>query len=149
MSQVPVYCSTGSGILGTSTKQFYNKKNPEDARNKVMHTVPVRLEFKDRETRLQAEISLRKICKVNCAVPYPKIIRDQLGSLLTEGKKKQPDCFIRTRVNAEQLTIDAFASVNKKWIDLDLCKKISVSRNAAIELDTGAMEVTAESQDFS
>jgi hypothetical protein len=136
-------------FLGTSTKQFFNKKNPADPRNKVMHTVPVRMELKDRETRLQAEINLRKICKVNCAVPYPKAIRDQLDALLTEGKRLQPDSFIRTRVNAEKLTIDAFASVNKKWVDLGLCKRILSGGAAAMEPESGDMEVTLASQDLS
>jgi hypothetical protein len=136
-------------FLGTSTKQFFNKKNPADPRNKVMHTVPVRMEFKDRETRLQAEINLRKICKVNCAVPYPKVIRDQLDALLREGKRLQPDSFIRTRVNAEKLTIDAFASVNKKWVDLGLCKGIMSGDTAAMEPESGNMEVVLASQDFS
>jgi hypothetical protein len=136
-------------FLGTSTKQFFNKKNAADPRNKVMHTIPVRLEFKDRETRLQAEISLRKICKVNCAVPYPKPVRAQLDALIAEGKQLRPDCFIRTRVNAEKLTIDACASVNKKWVDLGLQKSILTVGSAAMEPDTGDMEVMVASQDLS
>jgi hypothetical protein len=136
-------------FLGTSTKQFFNKKNPSDPRNKVMHTIPVRFEFPDRETRLQAEINLRKICKVNCAVPYPKDVRDKLDALVTEGKNLKPDCFIRTWVNADKLTIGACASVNRKWVDLGLKKSLLISDVAAIEPVSGEMEVTVASQDLS
>jgi hypothetical protein len=74
-------------FLGTTTKKFFNKKNLEDPRNDVMCTMPVRFEFKDKDTRISAEKSLRKICKVSCAVPYPKKLRDMLDNLLKEGKK--------------------------------------------------------------
>jgi hypothetical protein len=107
-------------FLGTTTKKFFNKKNLEDPRNDVMCTMPVRFEFKDKDTRISAEKSLRKICKVSCAVPYPKKLRDMLDNLLKEGKKLVPKAFIRTRVNVDSLTIDVHARTDKGWQDLNL-----------------------------
>jgi hypothetical protein len=116
-------------FMGTSTKKFFNSKNPADPRNNTMYTMPVRMEFADREIRFQSELSIRKICKVNCAVPYPKQVRTIMDNLIAEGKKSYPDSFIRTKVDPDRLTVEAFASVNKKWIDLGLKKDIFPGSN--------------------
>jgi hypothetical protein len=55
-------------FLGTKTKKFSNKRNPQDPRNDTFCTIPVKFEFKDKDTRIEAEKALRKICKVS----YPK-----------------------------------------------------------------------------
>jgi hypothetical protein len=107
-------------FLGATSKPFFNKKNPNDARNKTFCTMPVRFEFRDRDARFHAEKTLRKICKVSCAVPYPKKLRTMLDTLITEGKKLHPNCFIRTKVDVDNLTIDADAKVGDKWVNLGL-----------------------------
>jgi hypothetical protein len=107
-------------FMGTTSKKFYNKKNPQDPRNETFCTIPVKFEFKDRLTRMQAEKTLRKVCGVSCAVPYPKKLRSMLDMLISEGKKKYPDNFIRTRVNVEELTVEAHAKSGNNWIDLGL-----------------------------
>jgi hypothetical protein len=112
-------------FLGTQSKLFFNNRNEEDARNNNMYTLPVRMEFKDRDTRFEAEIMLRKLCKVNCSVPYPKKLRTMLNEIVTAGKSLQPNCFIRTKVNVENLTIEAHAKTASGWLDLGLKKSIS------------------------
>ena len=96
-------------FMGSSSRAFYNKKDAKDKRNSKFSTIPVRMDFKDKETRIQAEISLRKICKVSCSTPYPKNLRSILDGLVKEGKWIGPDHFIRTRVNVNKLTIDVHA----------------------------------------
>jgi len=73
--------------------------------------MPVGFDFKDKETRIQAEMSLRKICQVKCTTPYPKKLRALMKTLVDEGKKVAPENFIRTRVNADKLCIDVHAKV--------------------------------------
>jgi hypothetical protein len=128
-------------FMGTSTRKYYNTRNPNDPLNEKMYTMPVKMEFKDRDVRTQAEISLRKICHVNCAVPYPKSVRNVLDTLITEGKKKYPNSFIRTRVNIDDLTAEAFASVDKKWVDTGL--KLSIM-DRATGTGAGAGDVFVE-----
>jgi hypothetical protein len=122
-------------FLGATSKKFFNKKNLSDARNDTFCTLPVRFEFKDRETRIQAEKTLRKVCKVSCATPYPKKLRTMLDSMLSEGKKKYPKCFIRTRVSVDDLTAEAHARVGDNWVDLglkcaipyDICDQVTIA----------------------
>jgi hypothetical protein len=99
------------------------------------------MEFKDKYTRINAERSLRKICKVSCAVPYPKKLRDILDNLVKEGKKVLPNSFIRTRVNVDNLTIEVHGKTDKGWQDLnlkcdiphDICDSVSTQVDASGE----------------
>jgi hypothetical protein len=113
-------------FLGTQSKLFFNDKNEEDVRNNNMYTLPVRMEFKDRETRFEAEIMLRKICKANCSVPYPKKLSKMITDVVLAGKALQPNCYIRTKVNVEQLTLEAHAKTASGWLDLGLKRQIPI-----------------------
>jgi hypothetical protein len=83
------------------------------------------MEFKDHDTPFEAEIMLRKLCKVNCSVPYPKKLRTMLNEIVTAGKSLEPNCFIRVKINNENLTIEAHAKTASGWLDLGLKKSIS------------------------
>jgi hypothetical protein len=132
-------------FLGATSKKFYNKKNPQDVRNETFCTLPVRFEFRDKETRIQAEKTLRKVCKVSCATPYPKKLRDMLDTMLTEGKKQYPKCFIRTKVSVDDLTIEAHAKVGDNWVDLglkrsiphDICDQVTIDSSSQVQSSQG------------
>ena len=111
-------------FLGSTTRKFFNNNKKDDPRNNKMCTLPVRMDFKDRETRIQAEISMRKICKVSCSTPYPRRLRAMLDAVVKEGKAKADGCFIRTRVNVDKLTVEAHAKRGTKWEDLGLLRPI-------------------------
>jgi hypothetical protein len=111
-------------FLGTKSKLYFNKKNLNDEKNNTFCTMPVRFEFKDKDVRIEAEKTLRKICGVSCAVPYPKKLRDILDKMISEGKKKYPKCFIRTKVNVDTLTVEAHARTTEGWVDLGLNSNI-------------------------
>ena len=106
--------------LGSNSRKFHNTHKPTDSQNGKFCTLPVCHDFKDKETRIQAEISLRKIWKVSCSTPYPKNLRKLLDSLVKEGKTITSGHFIRTRVNADKLTIDVHAKDGDTWRDLGL-----------------------------
>jgi hypothetical protein len=114
-------------FLGNATKKYFNTRNLADPMNDKMCTVPVRMDFRDRNSRIQAEINLRKICRTSCSVPYPKKLRAMLNELVREGKKSHPNCFIKTRVNVDNLTVDAQAKTDKGWVDLNLVKTIPLN----------------------
>jgi hypothetical protein len=114
-------------FLGNSTKLFYNNRNISDPRNNTMYTVPVRMDFKDKDSRFNAEIMLRKVCKVSCSVPYPKKLRSMIGDVVKQGKVLQPDCFIRTKVNIENMTIEAHAKTASGWLDLGIKQQIPLN----------------------
>jgi hypothetical protein len=131
-------------FLGAASKKFYNKKNPNDVRNDTFCTIPVRFEFKDKETRFQAEKTLRKVCKVSCAIPYPKKLRTMLDTLLTEGKKQYPNSYIRTKVSVDDLTIEAHAKVGDNWIDLGM--KTAIPHNICDIISTDTQVVASQDE---
>jgi hypothetical protein len=137
-------------FLGNTTKLYYNNRNAADPKNNKMYTVPVRMDFRDRETRFEAEIMLRKVCKVNCSVPYPKKMRLLLNDLVKQGKQLQPDCFIRTKVNVEKLVVKAHAKTATGWIDPGLTKNITadILDNNLVSLDE-CMQIVSESSQIS
>jgi hypothetical protein len=114
-------------FLGTQSKLFFNNRNDKDERNNKMYTLPVRMDFKDRDARFEAEVMLRKLCKVNCSVPYPKNVRQLMSEVVRQGKQLQPDCFIRTKINIDKLQIEASAKTASGWLDLGISKKIPIS----------------------
>jgi hypothetical protein len=114
-------------FLGTTSKLYFNNRNPNDPMNNNTYTLPVRMDFKDRETRFEAEIMLRKICKVSCSVPYPKKMCNLLNDIIKEGKALKPDCYIRTKVNVETLTVEALAKTSGGWVDLNLKRSIPLN----------------------
>ncbi len=48
----------------------YFGKTTKQAKGKEFFTIPVKLAYKDKETRIAAEQNLRKLCKVSCTTPY-------------------------------------------------------------------------------
>ena len=124
-------------FLGTGTRKFHNKRDDKDKRNGNMCTMPVRLDFKSKEIRIQAEDTLRKICKVSCATPYPRKLRSLLDEVLKEGKKAYSKCYIRTKVNYENLTIEAHARTENGWVDLKLKRDIPLDILDRFDTSTG------------
>ena len=103
-------------FLGSGTRKFFNNKKQDDPHNGKMCTVPVRMDFKNKETRQQAEHTLRSICKVNCSTPYPKKLRALLGRAILDGKKKFPKNYIRTKVDIDNMQVTASVREGASWV---------------------------------
>jgi hypothetical protein len=111
-------------ILGKGSQTFYNKKDTNDKRNGKMCTVPVKLTFRDKATRFQAELALKKACQVKCSTPYPKKLRIIMDELVKECKPANPGCFILAKVDMVKLQVTARARTDKGWKDLENSVKI-------------------------
>jgi hypothetical protein len=111
------------------SKKFYNKAKPNDPRNGSFCTVPTKLTFRTKDERIKAEQTLRKFGKVKCSVPYPKKLRAIIGDIVKKGKQVKPNNYIRVKVDTENLTVTAHASVQSPsgrwvWEDLELTTEI-------------------------
>jgi hypothetical protein len=105
-------------ILGKGSQPFFNKKDTSDPRNGKMCTVPIKLTFKDKKTRFQAELSLKKMCGVKCGTPYPKKLRSIMDTIVKDCKAIKTGVFILAKVDAEKLVVTAKARSDKGWEDL-------------------------------
>jgi hypothetical protein len=92
-------------LYGKVTRPFENKKNPQDPKNKSFFTLPIRYEFKDRETRLEAETILRDTCKIDCTTPYPANLRSCIRQTIDHFRKDYPEDYIKVTVDTQDLTL--------------------------------------------
>jgi hypothetical protein len=108
--------------------EFYGKKtktysNPKDKKSGAFCTVPVRYEFPDRETRIESETFLRQKCGVNCATPYPVILRECIKQVIDKVKHDYPDNQVKVAVDtkrfclkvARRCTVEGNENYGKKW----------------------------------
>jgi hypothetical protein len=105
-----------------------------------MCSVPIKLTFKDKKTRFQAELALKKACKVKCATPYPKELRSLMDELVRSCKPENPGCFILPRVDSEKLVISARARNDKGWTDLSRSVNIPIDLLDSAENDTSPLD---------
>jgi hypothetical protein len=107
-------------LYGKVTKPFVNKKNNNDPKNRSFFTIPVRYEFKDKETRLEAETILRDTCKVDCSVPYPAILRSCIKQTVDHFRSEYPNDFVKIHVDTQKLALKVSRKVKGKgWFDHD------------------------------
>jgi hypothetical protein len=66
-------------------------------------TVPVKYEFKDRETKFAAEKILKATCGINCSTPYLTLVRECIRQIVEEVKKDYPDNFIRVTLDTNNM----------------------------------------------
>ena len=137
----------GLDFLGNSTKKYENRYDDENSGK--FCSLPVKMIFKGKKDRIQAEQHLRKLCKIKVSTPYPKKLRIMMADLVKEAKAKRNGCFILTKVSTDNLTISAHASVDGKWEDLNLYKDIPLNildRYETQEADAD-MEMEGENHD--
>ena len=89
-------------FFGKSTKTYKNTKDPKSG---SYCTIPVKYEFKDKDTRIRAETTLRKHCKVHCSTPYPTILRETIRQVIAHVKKDYPDNQVRVNVDLKNLAL--------------------------------------------
>ncbi len=123
----------GITFFGKQTKTY---RNPRDPQSGAFCTLPVKYDFKDRDTRARAETVLREKCNVNCATPYPTILRECMKQATNAVKQKFPGCIARANVDASNFT-------------LKLAKKMPGEKDYAywdthIPLPNEALEITAK-----
>jgi hypothetical protein len=92
-------------LYGKVTRPFENKSNPQDPKNKTFFTMPVRYEFKDKETRLEAETILRDTCKIDCTTPYPANLRSCIRQTIDHFRRDYPEDYIKVAVDTQDLTL--------------------------------------------
>jgi len=83
-------------FYGKTTKTF---RHPTSKESGSYCTVPVRYDFKDKDTRVRAEMRLRESCKVMCTTPYHPTLRESVKQVVQHFKKENPTSLIRVVVD--------------------------------------------------
>jgi hypothetical protein len=83
----------------------------------IFYSIPVRLNYKDKETREAAEKRLRALCKINATTPYHRTLRNVISSSIEDCKKKYPGNFIQVKVDAEKFCLKISRRANGEWFN--------------------------------
>ncbi len=124
----------GITFYGKQTKTYKNPKDP--AQSGSFCTIPVRYDFKNRDTRARAEAVLRGRCKVQCSTPYPLILRECIKQATAKVKQQFPDATVRVNIDANKfaLKLSKKSSSDLRFQDWD----------TPIQLPTAALDINAK-----
>jgi hypothetical protein len=104
---------TKMDFFGKQTKKSKDKHgNDED-----FCTIPVKLTFKDKETREAADSRLRKLCKMGGTVPYHRTLRNEINTVMDECKQRFPDSYIQVKVDVENFQLKLSRLSGGGWIN--------------------------------
>jgi hypothetical protein len=100
-------------FFGKQTKKSKNKKGEEED----FCTIPVKLCFKDKETREAADSRMRKLCKMGGTIPYHRTLRNVINRTIEDCKAKYPDSFIQVKVDVEKFQLRISRNRNGEWMN--------------------------------
>ena len=95
-------------FLGQSSKPFSNNRDPLDARTGKFCTMPVKLRFCDRDSRVYFENSLRASCGLRAIQSFPQVIRKEINGFADNIRKDNPGLIVMVRPDSRTLRINAF-----------------------------------------
>jgi hypothetical protein len=97
-------------FFGNVTKPYNNRADPDHGK---FYTVPVKYEFKDRDTRANAEQILRARCGASCSTPYPPLLRECIRQTNAHYHALLPGCQVRVSVDISSLSLRISKRVSK------------------------------------
>ena len=110
-------CVDNMEFLGQRTKKFINNRKLDDPRNNTFCTLPIKLDFQDRGSRLYFERTIREKCGLPATMSLPKPIRKELSAFNMAVRAAYPGKIIMTRVDISSLRLVAFMKDDgaKSW----------------------------------
>jgi hypothetical protein len=118
-------CATNMSFLGQVTKPYNNNRNASDPRNNKFCTLPIKLEFPDRGSRIHFERTMREKCKIRASMSLPPGIRKEAEKYRQTLLAKFPGEIVMVRAESDGLCFAGFHKVDGvgKWIrDSDTCR---------------------------
>jgi len=117
-------CAVNLSFLGQVTKPYNNNRDASDPRNNKFCTLPLKLEFPDRGSRIHFERTMREKCKIRASMSLPPGIRKEAEKYRQLLLAKFPGEIVMVRAESEGLRFAGFHKVDGvgKWIrDPDTC----------------------------
>jgi len=110
-------CVEDVDFLGQTSKKFENPRDKDDIRNGTFHTMPVKLRFPDRESRIYFENTLRKLKGPRISQSLPQKLRKVSAALQEKVKSENPGKIVMIRPDTRTLTLNAFVKTDgdQRW----------------------------------
>jgi hypothetical protein len=110
-------CADNVEFLGQTTARKIDKRDPANPITLPFCTMPVRLDFPDRNTRIHFERTIRKHCNLKASISLPAPIRKYQGMYLQALKERHRGKFVMVRTDVATLGLIAFVKGegDKSW----------------------------------
>jgi hypothetical protein len=125
-------------FYGKGTKSYHN---PKDPLNGSYCTAPVKYDFLDKDVRFAAEKVLRAKCGINCAVPYPAMIRECIKQIVADVKMKHPNNFVKVNIDVKNYVFKVARKPPSDAPDPDWKNDIPVIPIPVAAMDVGTRQV--------
>jgi hypothetical protein len=104
---------TKMNFFGKETKKAKKKGNTGEEED--FCTIPVRLFFKDRDTRNSADSKLRLLCGTSGTIPYHRTLRTVINRTIEEAKASFPNSYIQVKVDVENFRLKVSRRTGGVW----------------------------------
>ena len=104
-------------FLGQASRKFENSRNPTDPRIGSFCSMPVKLTFTDRDSRIHFENSIRNLGGPKATQSFPKPVRTVMAEYAKNFRLSHPDMVVMVRPDTRTLQINAFIKSDgeKSW----------------------------------
>jgi hypothetical protein len=106
---------TKMDFFGKETKKAKKKGNPAEEEN--FCTIPVRLFFKDKDTRNSADGKLRLLCGTSGTIPYHRTLRTVINKTIEDAKAKYQNSYIQVKVDVENFRLKVSRRTGGVWFN--------------------------------
>ncbi len=101
-------CADDLEFVGQTSSQKIDKRDPANPVTLPFCTMPVKLEFQNRNNRIHFEKTLRKHCNLKATMSLPTIIRKYQTLFLNALRERYRDKIVMVRPDARSLSLVAF-----------------------------------------
>ena len=104
-------------FLGQSSSAYHNRRRADDPKNGTFCTMPVKLRFSDRDSRIFFENTVKKVVDLKATQSFPKQIRAEMKVFMARVQADNPDKIVMIRPDARSLRLNAFIKNDgeKSW----------------------------------
>jgi hypothetical protein len=111
----------GMEFYGRKTKTYINNKDPL---SKSFCTVPVKYEFRDKDSRISAETVLQEKCGIHSTTPYPAVVRECIKQVVEKVKADYPSNQVKVNVDCNTFSLkvsrrEKSEGSSNKWESFD------------------------------
>jgi hypothetical protein len=109
-------CVTSLDFVGIRSEPIKIRENSNQP-NSDCHTMPVKLRFEDRNSRLHFEQTIKNVCGLRATMSFPKPLREEQAVFLRAVKERYPGRIVTARPDVSSLRLVAFHKLHGegKW----------------------------------
>jgi len=111
-------CVSDMDFLGTKSQKFENRRDPNDKKNGTFCTMPVKMTFEDKSSRINFERVAKNTMKIRAVQSLPKPIRVEQQAFHKALKDRYKDDIVMVRPDLPSLALIAFRKKDgeRRWV---------------------------------